>query len=136
VATPVNVVATPTFDWNFGDGTAHSINQYPTHTYTSTGTYNWSVISTVQSGATQASTTNTGSIVINGGVTLTPTLAGNSMTLNWPNTTPDVLIEESLSLGPNAHWTVVTNVVVTGGGNLSIVIENPTGSKFYRLRKL
>lgn len=31
------------FDWNFGDGTAHSTSQNPSHTYASAGTYNWSL---------------------------------------------------------------------------------------------
>ncbi|MEI6747973.1 MAG: PKD domain-containing protein [Bacteroidota bacterium] len=34
-----NVAAIQTFDWNFGDGTSHSPQQNPTHTYLSAGTY-------------------------------------------------------------------------------------------------
>jgi PKD repeat protein len=32
-----------TYDWNFGDGTAHSSQQNPSHTYTTAGTYTWTV---------------------------------------------------------------------------------------------
>lgn len=38
---------TPTYDWDFGDGTAHSSQQNPTHTYTVAGSYNWTFTATI-----------------------------------------------------------------------------------------
>lgn len=38
-ATPTDLNLNPTYDWNFGDGTAHSTLQNPTHTYASSGSY-------------------------------------------------------------------------------------------------
>jgi PKD repeat protein len=38
-ATITNLSAVQTFDWDFGDGTAHSYQQDPTHTYQSAGNY-------------------------------------------------------------------------------------------------
>ncbi|OYV93374.1 MAG: hypothetical protein B7Z68_08690 [Acidobacteria bacterium 21-70-11] len=35
--------ATPTFDWDFGDGSPHSAEQSPSHTYAFGGTFSWSV---------------------------------------------------------------------------------------------
>ena len=55
-----------TFDWNFGDGSAHSTNQYAAHAYALPGTYNWTVTSTVST----ASTANSGTIVIGSPVQL------------------------------------------------------------------
>jgi PKD repeat protein len=37
--TVTNIGAVDTYDWDFGDGTAHSTQQDPTHTYSSVGTY-------------------------------------------------------------------------------------------------
>jgi PKD repeat protein len=42
-ATPSNCSGTPTYDWDFGDGTAHATSQNPSHTYASAGAFNWSL---------------------------------------------------------------------------------------------
>lgn len=41
----------PTFEWNFGDGTARSSQQNPTHTYAGAGTYNWTLTVSAGTGA-------------------------------------------------------------------------------------
>lgn len=41
----------PVYDWNFGDGSAHSSQQNPTHTYTTAGTYTWTMTSSISSGS-------------------------------------------------------------------------------------
>ncbi|MGE0884969.1 MAG: PKD domain-containing protein [Blastocatellales bacterium] len=46
----------PTFDWNFGDGSAQSSLQNPSHTYTAAGSYNWTLTTTVGSGSTMIDT--------------------------------------------------------------------------------
>lgn len=48
--------ATPTFDWNFGDGTGRSTLQNPSYTYKTAGTYQWSVTTSVAGGSTSIST--------------------------------------------------------------------------------
>jgi PKD repeat protein len=135
VATPVNVNATPTYDWDFGDGSAHSTNQYPAHSYAFAGSYNWSVRASVQSGATVVASNLSGTILISAPVSVAAKSTGNSVSLSWPLTTGDVLLEESPSLGASAHWTVSTNAVVKAGGALSVNVPN-AGSTFFRLRKL
>ncbi len=42
-ATPTNCSGTPTYDWDFGDGSAHGTLQNPSHSYASAGTFNWSM---------------------------------------------------------------------------------------------
>jgi len=135
VATPSNIVGTVTFDWNFGDTSAHSTNQYSAHAYTTPGSYNWSVVSKVQSGINQATTTSSGTIAIGTSVALTPLAVGNSISIFWPMTIADALLEQSPVVGPGAQWVVCTNSVTTGGGTLSITVPN-AGMQFYRLRKL
>ena len=51
---------TPAYDWNFGDGTAHSAAASPSHTYDTAGTYTWTL--TVSVGG--ASAARSGSITI------------------------------------------------------------------------
>lgn len=42
----------PSFEWNFGDGTTRSQQQNPSHTYSSAGTYTWTLTTTVGTGGT------------------------------------------------------------------------------------
>lgn len=46
----------PMYEWNFGDGTEHSTQQNPTHTYSAAGTYNWSLTTSVSTGSTMIDT--------------------------------------------------------------------------------
>ena len=135
VATPGNVVATPTFDWNFGDGSPHCTNQYPTHSYPAPGNYHWSVTARVQSGAASAMTNVTGIIAIGPSMSLTAGLAGNQIQISWPQTSADALMEETPVLGPSALWTVTTNAVTSAGGRHFISLPG-TANRFFRLHKL
>lgn len=131
-----NVVGAVTFDWNFGDASTHSTNQYPAHAYPGTGNYAWSVVSKLwTNGVSAATTTNSGIIAIEPPVSLAATRAGGSVVLSWPQFAGDALLEQSASVGPGAHWEVCTNVVVNGGGTLSVTVPK-AGMQFYRLRKL
>lgn len=135
--TPSNVVGTVTFDWDFGDASPHSTNQYATHAYALAGNYPWSVISRLlTNGVTARTTTNSGTIVVGPPVTLLASGAGNSVVLSWPKTTADALLEQSSLVGSGASWTVCTNAVVSGSSTNSVTVPNTGAMKFYRLRKL
>jgi hypothetical protein len=118
------------FDWNFGDGSAHSTNQYAAHTYALPGTYNWSVTSTVST----ASTTANGSIVIGNPVEIGIARAGSQVTLSWPNTIADTLLEGTGVLGPSAQWLWVTNTPAAGPSLLSLTLP-AAGNEFFRVRR-
>lgn len=66
-ATPSSCTGTPTYLWNFGDGSAASAFQSPVHTYASAGTFTWT-LTTSLGGVT---CTRTGSITINAPTTCT-----------------------------------------------------------------
>jgi hypothetical protein len=130
VPSVTNHAGTVTFDWNFGDGSAHSTNQYAAHAYTLPGTYNWTVTSTVST----ASTTNSGTIVIGNPVQLAIVRAGSQVTLSWPNTIADTLLEGTGVLGPSAQWLWVTNTPAVGPSLLSLTLPAP-GNEFFRVRR-
>ncbi len=130
VPTVTNNAAPVTFDWDFGDGSAHSTNQYAAHAYASPGTYNWRVVSTVST----ASTSNSGAIVIGGPVQLTLAHAGGQLALSWPDTIADTLLESSTSLGPLAQWHAVTNLPAAGSGVISLPVP-ATGNEYFRVRR-
>ena len=144
VPTVTNHAAPVTFDWNFGDGSSHGTNQYAAHAYALAGTYNWSVISRVST----ASATNYGSIVIGSPVQLSTTRSPGQVTLTWPATIADTLLESSSLLGasagmlsensnplaPSAPWIWVTNAPNVGPSVISLTLP-ATGREFFRVRR-
>jgi hypothetical protein len=130
VPTVTNNAAPVTFDWNFGDGSADSTNQYAAHAYVLPGTYNWSVTSTLSA----ASTTASGTIIIGDPALLSAAHTGSQVTLTWPNTIADTLLEGTSVLGPSAQWLWVTNTPAAGPSLLSVTLPM-AGNEFFRIRR-
>jgi hypothetical protein len=86
-------------------------------------------------GVSVQTTTITGIIAIGPPENVVANQAGSSVVLSWPQFAGDALLEESPLIGAGANWTVCTNVVVTGGGTVSVTVTN-AGMQFDRLRKL
>jgi len=118
------------FDWNFGDGSTHSTNQFATHEYSGPGSYDWSVVASV-SGTTVVCN---GTIAISNPVSLGITIAGNVATFTWPNTIADTLLEKTDALGSSAPWLWVTNSP-TVSASLVSVTRPVSGTEFFRVRR-
>ena len=123
-----NSAAPTTFEWIFGDGSAHDTHQYPAHAY-GTGYYPWSVICRVST----ASVTNAGMITITDPVCLDIAKASGSLSLHW-SCALDTLLEAASSLGPSAQWACPTNSVTSGPNGLTVSVP-PTGMQFFRIRR-
>jgi PKD repeat protein len=130
VPTVTNSAATVTFNWDFGDGSAHSTNQYAAHAYALPGTYNWSVTSTLSPAAATAN----GTIVIGSPVQLSLARSGSQVTLSWPSSIADTLLEGTGALGPSAQWLWVTNTPAAGPSLLSLTLPF-AGNEFFRIRR-
>ncbi|MCX6903905.1 MAG: PKD domain-containing protein, partial [Verrucomicrobia bacterium] len=128
IATPSNTAATITYDWDFGDGTAHSTNPYASHAYATPGAYPWAMVARV--GSAQA--TVTGSITITGSMSLTAAHAGAFVTLTWPRTDADAVLEQT-PVVPVLLWKPSTNAVVAAPMTYQVEAAN-IGNEFYRLR--
>jgi hypothetical protein len=135
VPTLSNVVGAISFDWSFGDGSAHSTNQYPTHAYPAPGVFNWKVISTVTNPGASARRTNSGNITITAPMRVNVASSGSQLLLAWPQPTGDALLEQTPTLNPSS-WSAVTNAPVPSGGQLTVTLPRNAAAKFYRLRKL
>ncbi|HEU5072371.1 MAG TPA: PKD domain-containing protein [Verrucomicrobiae bacterium] len=136
MATPDNVNGTPSYDWDFGDGSVHDARQYATHSYATPGSYNWRIIATVVAGPGRASVTNSGSITVQLPAALALASApGAGLTLTWPMPAGDALLEETPTLSPPV-WTAVTNPVSSLGGAISVTVPGDGPARFYRLRQL
>ncbi len=130
VPSVTNNLGPVSFDWDFGDGGPHDTNQFPAHTYTSPGSFNWTVISTV---STQ-SATNSGAILIGNPVVLSATPGANQVVLSWPNPLADTVLETSSALGPSARWTWVT-APVNSSVDLLTVTAPASSNQFFRVRR-
>ena len=132
VPTVTNNSGAVTFNWNFGDGSAANTNQFAQHTFAAPGIYSWQVVATLGT----ASAMNTGSITINAPVALAMAASQNSsLGLVWPSALPDVVVEQSASLGSASQWTVVTNLPMAGPVNSSVNLPVGGGNRFFRLRQ-
>jgi hypothetical protein len=114
VVTQSNRVGAVTCRWTFGDGSPDRSGPEPRveHAYAAPGTYAWSV--TVEAGS--ATATATGSITIGPPVELAATPEAGQITVVWPASLADAVLEESTSLGPDASWVPSTAVISPGAG--------------------
>jgi PKD repeat protein len=125
-----NLVATVAYDWNFGDGAPHDTNQFPAHAYAAPGVYSWSV----QAQASGAVATTNGTITIGIPVSLGIARAGDAVTVSWPNTIADTLLERSSTLGPTADWHWVTTTPAGSPALLQVTLPG-SGTEFLRVRR-
>jgi hypothetical protein len=130
VPSVTNSVAPVGFDWDFGDNTPHSSDQYAAHAYAVPGVYTWTVVASV--GAQSASRTNT--ITIGNPVLAAANVTGNQVDLSWPKTIADTLLESTSALGPAPHWAWVTNVPSLSAGMLGVSLP-ADGNQLFRIRR-
>jgi len=135
VATPRNLTAAVTCDWDFGDGSAHSSEAHATHAYAAPGNYHWTVTSQAPGPGSSVTTTNAGDIAIGNPVLLTATSRTGQTRISWPNTTADSLLEQTSTLGSLANWLVAVDAVLVDANTLSVTRTNPVGNAFFRLRR-
>lgn len=127
---PTNTTAPVTYDWDFGDGSLHSTEQAPSHTYAAPGFYVWTVIGHVAS----ASALDAGITIIGDPIRLEVASSSDLLTLSWAASAADTLLESSKSIGPNAQWRCVTNSPSLGFGTLSVQLPLD-GKEFFRVRR-
>jgi hypothetical protein len=125
-----NTLIPASFNWDFGDGSTPSTNQFSAHEYATPGSYNWSVVANV-SGATA---TRNGTIIVGNPVSLGMSFAGDAATFSWPKTLADTLLEATGALGPSAQWMWVTNSPTASASLLSVTLP-VSGSEFFRVRR-
>jgi PKD repeat protein len=132
VPTLTNSLALPAYAWDFGDGSVPDARQYPAHAYAAAGTYHWSVVVT----ASTASATASGSIVIGNAVALgvNHNPGAQSVTLSWPITNADTLLETSFDLGITSPWQWIATQPSSNGNSLSVTVP-ATDKQFFRIRR-
>ncbi len=125
-----NTTAPVTCDWDFGDGTPHSAEHAPAHAYTAPGLYVW----TVTGRASSANAVDAGIIVVGAPITLDIVRNEDGLTLSWPVSTSDTLLERTVSRGGTAFWQWVTNAPTAGLNTLTVHLPNAE-NEFFRVRR-
>jgi len=124
-ATVTNYGGAVAFNWNFGDGSPSSTNQFPTHKFNSPGIFAWSVTATASNATASAS----GSIHITAPVMLNLSSVNGHAAVVVPTNTAFGILEQSSSLGSTAVWAAVTN---ESGSTITIPAA---GNRFFRVRQ-
>jgi hypothetical protein len=130
IPTVTNTIAPVSFTWDFGDGSGPSTNQYSAHAYATSGSYHWTVVSS----ASSATTANSGLIMIGNPILLGINRAGSSVTLSWPNTIADTLLEASNGLDQPVPWSWIPTAPVANPDLWSVTVPAP-GNQFFRVRR-
>jgi hypothetical protein len=129
LVTPSNTTVAVTYGWDFGDGSAPGTNRHSTHTYATSGAYQW----TFTARASTAQTTVSGSILITSPISLTASRQDQLLTLAWPVTPADAVLEQTPSL-PAIQWKPSTNGLWLGPTTFQLDLPTTGGSVFYRVR--
>ena len=125
-----NIDESVSIQWDFGSGASPTTNQIDTYVYSSVGTYNWKVTATVRN-----STANiTGTITITDPIKLAGSISGGLVTLSWPNSMADAILESTPTLDSSALWRPVTNSVLIGADFINVKVPNRTNS-YFRLKR-
>ena len=138
-ATTNGCTTQPSFEWNFGDGTARSDQQNPTHAYLAAGAYTWTLTTTASTGSTVIDTiagglgegnlarqAPFGTVVAvardpqNRGIYVADIIGGATL-IRFINTSTSTVIIAGRSVAPG-----VVRVVAGGGAELG---ENTPGLK-------
>jgi len=130
VPASTNTSASVAFDWDFGDGSPHSTNQAPNHTYDAPGFYVWTVLGA----ASSANSIDAGIIIVGDPVSLNIIRTGTLLTLTWPNTLADTLLEGNPTLGPSSSWQWITTTPSATPNYLSVQIP-ASDAGFFRIRR-
>lgn len=129
VGTPVSTAAAVAYDWDFGDGSAHGADQHASHAYAAPGAYQWTLVAR----ASTAQASVTGSITIAGPMLLTATGNDGQVSVAWPKTLADAVLEQTPLL-PVLLWKPSTNTVLVRPESLEVSVPSTAGGEFYRLR--
>jgi hypothetical protein len=135
-ATPSNILAAATQDWDFGDGSPHDTAAFTTHAYSAPGSYNWRVVSSVSDGLTTVSVTNSGVITAEAAVTPNLELDGGLVQFSWLPFEAHAVVEQTTNLGSPTVWVPATNVVSVSAGERFIFAPTTEARKFFRVRQV
>ncbi len=138
-ATTSGCATQPTFEWNFGDGSARSTQQNPAHGYLAAGAYTWTLTTTASTGSTMMDTiagglgegnpatqSPFGTVISvardpqNRGIYVADTIGGATL-IRFINTSNATVTIAGRSIAPG-----VVRVVVGGGAELG---ENISGAR-------
>lgn len=119
-----------TATWDFGDGTPQVQATHPTHAYKVPGQYQWRVTGTAD-GVNQ---TQTGTLTIRSPVSVSLQATPSTVSLAWPISSADTILEYTSALDGSAPWVAVTNAMTPGNDTMQVVLPK-AGAGYFRTRR-
>ena len=125
-----------TYDWDFGDGSAHGSGTNVSHTYANAADYTW-VLKVAANGTNQ---------VVTGLVTISPTLGPPltltltplewSMNLSWPADPIPTSLETTSDWTQPYAWQPDNDPVYSDGATNNVQVYVLPGAQYFRLRRV
>jgi alpha-tubulin suppressor-like RCC1 family protein/PKD repeat protein len=131
--TPLNCSGSPAFDWAFGDGTAHSSQQNPSHTYATAGTFSWTL--TVTEGGASCSKTGTVTVINPPVITSMTKLIPFGIKVLGSNLQGGIRVFINGAEWSAVTWKSTVKIKLTGGKSLKALVPKgvPTAFRFVNL---
>ena len=125
-----------TYDWDFGDGSAHSSGTNVSHIYAIAADYNWT-LKLAASGTNQIVTgVGTISPTLGQPLTLTMTPLAWSMNLAWPADAIPTSLETTADWTQPYAWQPDSDPVYSDGTNNNVQVYVLPGPQYFRLRRV
>jgi hypothetical protein len=124
------------YDWDFGDGSAHGSGTNVSHVYNQAADYNWTV--KVTGGGTNQTIRSVVTIspTLGPPLTLTLTPLAWSMNLSWPADPIPTSLETTADWTQPYAWQPENDAVYWDGTNNNVQVYVLPGPQFYRLRRV
>jgi PKD repeat protein len=118
-------------DWDFGDGSGHSSQQNPMHTYNAAGTYTWTLLVVTEGG----NCTRTGTITVTANVpppviTAMAKMSPFGIKVAGSNLQNGIRVFINGTEWTNVQWKSTSKVKILGGGALKAAVPKGAQTQF------
>ncbi|HTL59267.1 MAG TPA: PKD domain-containing protein [Candidatus Limnocylindrales bacterium] len=124
------------YDWDFGDGTAHGNGTNVAHVYPAAGDYNWSLTATGSGISQTASGVLTISPTLGPPLVLTLTWLGFMVEVSWPVDTIPTSLEASTDLAEPYSWQMDLDPVFSDGITNNVYVLVTSDTQYFRVRRV
>jgi len=124
------------YDWDFGDGTAHGSGTNVGHVYPVAGDYTWKLTATAAGVSQTATNIITISPTLGPPLILTLTWLGWQVEVSWPYDPIPTSLETTTDLGQAYGWQMDVDPVFSDGINNMVYILVTSDIQYFRVRRV
>jgi hypothetical protein len=124
------------YDWDFGDGTAHGSGTNVGHVYPVAGDYTWKLTATAAGVSQTATNVITISPTLGPPLILTLTWLGWQVEVSWPYDPIPTSLETTTDLGQAYGWQMDVDPMFSDGINSMVYILVTSDIQYFRVRRV